>query len=258
MYGATTGGKRAQEAAARAAMESRLKSKLIDTFGFLEELMGDHDALVDFHRFAMFGCFENVWCAESQHSLMSPYIMDYASLRPKVKAHIMMLLVSQQKLEAFFKDYRYGVNKRAGDDLKEAVFMTKQNVYKRSRAEDAAGMQNSTATYTKQDALDRLKERRAAMAEHSTTLTSITHEMAPHIGHGRYRRGRAPGASAEAAPAEGNKGPKGPNRCKTCKDPVRGHPRRRPTPTAKPKKYPCDFTVEELEVVAQQAAEEEE
>jgi hypothetical protein len=117
----------------------------------------------------------------------SPHIADYPALAKGFNHRVRTCLVSQQKLEAFFKDYRHGVSKQAKDDLKEACFMTKRNdiVYKRQSAEAAAGVQMSEPTYSKQDALDRLKARITASAQHASPQSDIIIDMAPHIGHGR-------------------------------------------------------------------------
>ena len=63
--------------------------------------------------------------------------------------------------------------------------MTKQNTYKREKTEQAAGIEPASVTYTKKDALDRLKARIVAGNEHADAQTDIVADMAPHIGHGR-------------------------------------------------------------------------
>ena len=96
--------------------------------------------------------------------------------------------MSQQKLEAYFKDYRHGVHKQSNDDLKEACFMTKQNVYKRQKVEQTTGIETSGPTHTKKDAPDWLKARILAGDRHTAAQTNIVADMAPHIGHSRRYR----------------------------------------------------------------------
>ena len=198
VFGVTEGNKAAKEAAAKIAMEKRLKSGSLDTFGFLETITGNPAALKEFYTFALSGrqyvhevnpcsacCCKDWCCRKTRVQNASPYIQDYDELYRSFKEHVLMCLTSQQKLEAFFKDYRHGVSKQANDDLKEAVFMTKQNTFKRAKAEQAAGIKSSRPTYTKKDALDRLKARIEAGNEHAAAQNDIVAEMAPHIGHGR-------------------------------------------------------------------------
>jgi hypothetical protein len=197
-------------------MEKRLKSASIDTFGYLEALVADPQALSEFYTFAAFGrltphdrCndarIEAQVCDDTStpssrtqpwhhtksasgctYKAISPYMTDYKTLNPLFNNKVRMLLISQQKLEAFFKDYRHGVSKQANDDLKEAVFMIKQNVYKRSKAEEDAGLHGVLGpTCIKQDALDRLKQKREMAAAHAEAQVNIIADMAPHIGHGR-------------------------------------------------------------------------
>ena len=118
-YGATTGGKNAQEAAAKIAMESRLKSGSIDTFGFLEAVVSSPHTLKQFYTYALSGrqCVHQTnpcsgsccgqWCCQTSKShTASPYIGNYPDLDRLFNEHVRMCLVSQQKLEACFKDYR--------------------------------------------------------------------------------------------------------------------------------------------------------
>ena len=201
VYGVAAGSKAAKEEAAKAAMERRLKSGSIDTFGFLESIVAVEAALTELYTFASSRQISahttassgqiQTECEFRQHKptfwavTASPHIADYPALAKRFNHRVRACLVSQQKLEAFFKDYRHGVSKQAKDDLKEACFMTKQNVYKRQSAEAAAGVQMSEPTYSKQDALDRLKARITASAQHAAAQSDIITDMAPHIGHGR-------------------------------------------------------------------------
>ena len=52
IFGATVGGKKVKEAAAKAAIEQRLKSSCIDTFGFLEAVVSNPAAFKEFYTFA--------------------------------------------------------------------------------------------------------------------------------------------------------------------------------------------------------------
>ena len=108
VFGATVGTKAVKEIAAKAAMEQRLKSGSIDSFGFLEAVASDPTALQEFYTFATAGQIQrhvtSSWSASAPCELAgaSHHICDYPSLSTLFNEHVRMCLVSQQKLEAFF------------------------------------------------------------------------------------------------------------------------------------------------------------
>ena len=127
VFASTTGAKKAKVAAATAAMEISLKCNYIDTYGFMEAVASDPEALRQFYTFAAFGSKPVLY------GRISPFIPQYSALRPIMNKHVRSLLVSQQQMEAMFNLYRLVSSKTMGDDLKEDALKWKVNVWRRNK-----------------------------------------------------------------------------------------------------------------------------